>query len=80
MVIQLDSVAFHSFIMNSKDNTKEREGLFQIALSKLEIASKENLNIIISHLFHLKVNDDFVINSPREVEELVTYINKHENL
>ncbi|WP_209319734.1 hypothetical protein [Ancylomarina longa] len=64
--------------MNLIKSSKKREGLYQIALSKLRTHSKENINIIIKHLFHLKVNEDFVINSSKEVEELVEYINDNE--
>lgn len=57
----------------------ERESWYQMALERLNIPSTENLNIIVTHLFHLKVNKDFVINSFNELEELVSYINQHDN-
>lgn len=70
---------FIYLIMRLKDNTTERKSWYQMALKKLNMPSKENLNIIITHLFHLKVNEDFVINSFCELEELVSYINQHDN-
>lgn len=65
--------------MRLKKSKKERESLYQLALSELNTLSKENINIINTHLFHLKVNEDFVINSLNDVEELVSYVNQHDN-
>lgn len=60
-------------------NTKQdRETLFQFGIAKLGVVSRENINVLENHLFRLKVNDDFVINSYNEVEELVQYLNDNE--
>jgi hypothetical protein len=60
-------------------NTKQdREALFQFGIAKLGIASKENSKVLENHLFRLKVNEEFVINSYKEVEELVQYLNDNE--
>jgi hypothetical protein len=64
--------------MKSNTDLEARDALFQLALSKLYNCSDENVNILVNHLFHLKVNDDFVINSERQVEDLVAYINENE--
>jgi hypothetical protein len=60
-------------------NTKQdREILFKFGLAKLGIASQENIKVLENHLFRLKVNEEFVINSYKEVEELVQYLNDNE--
>jgi hypothetical protein len=60
-------------------NTKQdRETLFQFGIAKLGIASLENIKVLENHLFRLKVNEEFVINSYKEVEELVQYLNDNE--
>jgi len=62
-------------MMLANNNNKERESLYQFGLAKLCVASQENISMLVNHLFRLKVNDDYVINSDWEVEELVDYIN-----
>ena len=64
--------------MKIEKKSLKREDLFQFALKKLNHSSFENCKVIETHLFRLKVNEDYVINSLRDVEELVTFLNHHE--
>lgn len=59
-------------------NTKQdRETLFKFGIAKLSNASQENIRILENHLFRLKMNEDYVINSYLEVEELVQFLNNN---
>lgn len=58
-------------------NVWKRELLYQIAFKKLSNPNFRNLQVIKHHLFRLKVNDDFVINSKQEIEDLVVFINNN---
>ncbi|MBL4559448.1 MAG: hypothetical protein JKX79_00545 [Labilibaculum sp.] len=49
--------------------------MFKFGIAKLGIASQENSNVLEKHLFRLKVNEEFVINSYKEVEDLLQYLN-----
>lgn len=53
----------------------DRESLYQYGVAKLMNPSGENKNILINHLFRLKVNEDYVINTCDEVDELIQYLN-----
>lgn len=53
---------------------QDREKLYQFGLNKLGTTSQENIVVLRNHLFRLKVNDDYVINSFSEVEELVQFL------
>ena len=64
--------------MSLKNISEDRENLYQFGLTKLVKPSQENIKILVNHLFRLKVNDDYVINSCHEVEDLVEYINSNE--
>ena len=64
--------------MKLEKNRLKREDLFQFALKKLNHSSFENCKIIETHLFRLKVNEDYVLNSLKDVEELVNFLNQHE--
>lgn len=55
-----------------------RVKLYQFGIIKLGNASQENSKVLENHLFHLKMNEDYVINSYKEVEELVQFINNNE--
>ncbi|MBN2595804.1 MAG: hypothetical protein JXR82_03360 [Marinifilaceae bacterium] len=57
---------------------QDREELYQFGITKLGNTSQENIKILENHLFHLKLNEDYVINSYKEVEELVQFINSNE--
>lgn len=57
---------------------QDREKLYQFGIAKLGKTSQENLKILENHLFRLKVNEDYVINSYQEVEELVQFIINNE--
>ncbi|WP_127343992.1 hypothetical protein [Ancylomarina longa] len=60
-------------------NTKtDREFLYQYGLVKLVVLSDENIKILKNHLFHLKLNQDFIINTYNDVDELVSFINRNE--
>ncbi len=65
-------------IMIVKSSNQERDTLFQFGLSKLGNASRENIKVLENHLFRLKVNEDYVINSYKEVEDLVQFLNHNE--
>ena len=54
---------------------KDRDSLYNEAIKNLENPSKTNLQIIRTHLFRLKVNDDYVINTKKEIDDLVSFIN-----
>lgn len=57
-------------------NTKQdRETVFKFGIAKLGIATQENSKVVEKHLFRLKVNEEFVINSYKEVEDLLQYLN-----
>lgn len=58
-------------------NYQDREKLYQFGLHKLGTTSQENISILKNHLFRLKVNNDYVINSFSEVEELVQFLNNN---
>lgn len=64
--------------MIAKNSRQDRNSLFQFGLAKLGNSSQENIKILENHLFRLKVNEEFIINSYREVEELVQYLNENE--
>jgi hypothetical protein len=54
---------------------EDRDLLYKEAIKSLENPSKTNMQIIKTHLFCLKVNDDYVINTREQINDLVTYIN-----
>ncbi|MDM8160503.1 hypothetical protein QUH73_11815 [Labilibaculum sp. K2S] len=54
---------------------QDRDKLYQFGITKLGKTSRENIKILENHLFHLKMNEDYVINSYKEVEELVQFLN-----
>ena len=56
---------------------KDRDLLYNEALKNLENPSKDNVQIIKTHLFRLKVNDEYVINSKEQVDDLVSFINSN---
>jgi|GEM_PF-1889058 hypothetical protein len=56
----------------------QRNNLYQFALSKLIEQTNDNLRLLENHLYKLKVNQDYVITTENEIEELVEYINQHE--
>ena len=56
----------------------QRNNLYQFALSKLIEQTNDNLRLLENHLYRLKVNQDYVITTENEIEELVEYINQHE--
>jgi hypothetical protein len=58
-------------------NYQDRQKLYQFGLNKLGVTSQENIVVLKNHLFRLKVNDDYVINSFSEVEELVEFLNNN---
>jgi hypothetical protein len=60
-------------------SSDERERLLNFGLSKLKRPTYMNTRILINHLFHLKLNEDFVINTIDQVESLVEYINSNVN-
>ncbi|MPQ46060.1 hypothetical protein GCQ56_03475 [Marinifilum sp. N1E240] len=55
----------------------QRNNLYQFALSKLIEQTNDNLRLLENHLYRLKVNQDYVITTENEIEELVEYINQH---
>ena len=55
----------------------QRNNLYQFALSKLIEQTNDNLRLLENHLYKLKVNQDYVITTENEIEELVEYINQH---
>ena len=59
------------------NNIKIRKAMYAYAYSKLKCPSVENKQILRSHLFHLKVNSDYVINSKYELDALLKFINKN---
>lgn len=61
--------------MKIEKNRLKREELFQFALDQLRNSSSENVSFLKNHLFRLKVNEDYVINSLQEVDELVQFLN-----
>jgi hypothetical protein len=54
---------------------KDRDMLYNEAIKKLENPSEINIQIIKTHLYLLKVNDDYVINTKEQINELVSFIN-----
>jgi hypothetical protein len=54
---------------------KDRDTLYNEAIKKLDHPSENNLQIIKTHLFRLKVNNEYVINTKEQVDDLVTFIN-----
>jgi len=63
--------------MIAGNNKQDRETLYQFGIARLGTASQENIKILENHLFRLKMNDDYVINSYSEVEELVQFLNNN---
>ncbi|TKG91915.1 hypothetical protein EYV94_20080 [Puteibacter caeruleilacunae] len=61
-----------------QDQLAERNSLFSFAVSKLEAPTMANKKMLSYHIFNLKMNDDFVVKSEQEVEELIEYINNHQ--
>jgi len=59
------------------NNIDQRNALYQFALSKLNDQTNENLRLLENHLFRLKVNQDFVFTTEKEIEDLVDYINQY---
>lgn len=47
-------------------------------IAKLRIASQENSKVLENHLFRLKGKEKFVINSRKEVADLVQYLTNNE--
>ena len=64
--------------MKIEKNKLNREDLFKFALQKLNNSSSENINVLENHLFRLKVNEDYVIDSLQDVDDLVQFLNCHE--
>lgn len=59
---------------------KDRDSLYKDAIKNLINPSRANLQIIKTHLFYLKVNNDYVINTKEQIDDLITFINyKQEN-
>ncbi|WP_282014469.1 hypothetical protein [Marinifilum flexuosum] len=54
---------------------KDRDVLYKEAIKDLENPSKNNMQIIKTHLFCLKVNNDYVINTKEQINDLVSFIN-----
>ncbi|PXX99157.1 hypothetical protein DF185_14870 [Marinifilum breve] len=54
---------------------EDRDLLYKEAIKSLENPSKSNRQIIETHLFRLKVNNDYVINTKEQINDLVTFIN-----
>lgn len=54
---------------------KDRDLLYEEAIRSLKNPSKTNMQIIKTHLFCLKVNNDYVINTKEQINDLVTFIN-----
>ncbi|WP_421918444.1 hypothetical protein [Marinifilum sp.] len=53
----------------------DRNALYSEAIKILDYPSKNNIQILKTHLFLLKVNDDYVINSSEPIDDLVSFIN-----
>ena len=64
--------------MKAENSNQDREALYQFGIAKLGTVSLENIKILENHLFRLKLNEDYVINSYQEVEELVQFITNNE--
>ena len=64
--------------MQANQTHAKRKALYQYGLSKLEMPSDMNLSILRNHLFLLKMNTDYVINSKQEVDDLITFLNDSE--
>ncbi|PKQ65464.1 hypothetical protein BZG02_00200 [Labilibaculum filiforme] len=56
---------------------QDRERLYRFGIGKLGNTSPENIKMLENHLFHLKMNEDYVINSFEEVSELVQFLNNN---
>ncbi|NOU59410.1 hypothetical protein [Marinifilum caeruleilacunae] len=54
---------------------KDRDSLYNEAVKSLDNPSKNNVHIIKTHLFRLKVNNEYVINTKEQLDDLVTFIN-----
>ncbi len=66
------------WFMKALNSKQDREAMFKFGLAKLNLASQENSKVLENHLFRLKVNEDYVINSYIEVEDLVQFLNDNE--
>ncbi|MFA8434626.1 MAG: hypothetical protein ACEPOZ_08935 [Marinifilaceae bacterium] len=56
----------------------ERDNLYRFALLMLERADNWIENLIFHHVYSLKVGNDFVITSEKEVQELVEFLTSKE--
>jgi len=53
----------------------DRNSLYNEAIKCLENPSQTNIQIIKHHIFKLKINDEFIIKTQEQINDLVAFIN-----